>query len=41
MLVRAFASEIVDTVKPEMLRNYLESLFDRSIAVKNLPVAFA
>ncbi len=40
MLVQAFASEIVDTVKPETLRNYLESLFDRSIAVKNLPVAF-
>ena len=41
MLVQAFAREIVDTVKPETLRNYLESLFDRSIAVKNLPVAFA
>ena len=40
MLVRAFASEIVDTVKPETLRTHLESLFDRSIAVKNLPVAF-
>ena len=40
MLVQAFAREIVDTVKPETLRNYLESLFDRSIAVKNLPVAF-
>ena len=41
MLVRAFASEIVDAVKPDTLRNYLESLFDRSIAVKSLPVAFA
>lgn len=40
MLIQAFAREIVDTVKPENLRNYLESLFDRSIAVKNLPVAF-
>ena len=40
MLVQAFAREIVDTVKPETLRNYLESLFDRSIAVKSLPVAF-
>ena len=40
MLVQAFASEIVDTVRPEPLRNYLESLFDRSIAVKSLPVAF-
>ena len=41
MLVQAFAREIVDTVKPETLRNYLESLFDRNIAVKSLPVAFA
>lgn len=40
MLVQAFAREIVDTVRPEPLRSYLESLFDRSIAVKNLPVAF-
>ena len=40
MLVRAFASEIVDKVRPENLRSHLESLFDRSIAVKNLPVAF-
>ena len=39
MLVQAFAREIVDTVKPETLRNYLESLFDRNIAVKSLPVA--
>ena len=39
MLVQAFAREIVDTVKPETLRNYLESLFDRSIIVKSLPVA--
>ena len=41
MLVQAFAREIVDTVKPETLRNYLESLFDRSIAVKSLPVVFS
>ncbi len=41
MLVRAFASEIVNKVKPDTLRNYLESLFDRSIAVKNLPVALS
>ena len=40
MLVQAFAREIVDKVKPETLRNYLESLFDRSIAVKSLPVVF-
>ena len=38
MLVQAFAREIVDTVKPGTLRNYLESLFDRNIAVKSLPV---
>ena len=38
MLVQAFAREIVDTVKPETLRNYLDSLFDRNIAVKSLPV---
>ena len=38
MLVQAFAREIVDTVKPDTLRNHLESLFDRSIAVKSLPV---
>ena len=41
MLVQAFAREIVDTVKPEILRDYLESLFDRSIAVRSLPVVFA
>ena len=40
MLVQAFASEIVNTVRPETLRTYLESLFDQSIAVKSLPVAF-
>jgi Fe-S cluster assembly protein SufD len=39
MLVQAFAREIVDTVKPEILRDHLESLFDRSIVVKSLPVA--
>ena len=39
MLVQAFAREIVDKVKPETLRNHLESLFDRSIVVKSLPVA--
>ena len=39
MLVQAFASEIVDKVKPEKLRTYLDSLFDRNIAVKSLPVA--
>ena len=39
MLVQAFASEIVDKVKPEALRDHLESLFNRSIVVKTLPVA--
>ncbi len=39
MLVQAFAREIVDKVRPETLRNHLESLFDRSIVVKSLPVA--
>ena len=39
MLVSAFAREIVDTVNPEPLRHYLDSLFDRSIAIKALPVA--
>ncbi len=38
MLISAFAREIVDAVKPEPLREYLDSLFDRSIAVKSLPV---
>ena len=38
MLISAFAREIVDTVKPDPLRDYLDSLFDRSIAVKSLPV---
>ena len=41
MLVQAVAREIVETVKPEALRNYLESIFDRSIAGKTLPVAYA
>ena len=40
MLVLAFASEIIDTVKPEMLRGHLESLFNSSIALRNLPVIF-
>ena len=38
MLVSAFAREIVDAVNPEQLRDYLDSLFDRNIAVKSLPV---
>ena len=39
MLVSAFAREIIDAVKPEPLRDYLDSLFDRAVAVKSLPVA--
>ena len=39
MLVSAFAREIIDTVKPDPLRQYLDSLFDRSITVKTLPIA--
>ena len=38
MLVLAFASEIIDTVKPDTLRSHLESRFNGSIAVKSLPV---
>ena len=40
MLVLAFASEIIDTVKPDTLRTHLESLFNDSIVVRNLPVIF-
>ena len=40
MLISAFAREIVDAVKPEPLREYLDALFDRSIAVKSLPVGW-
>ena len=40
MLVLAFASEIIDTVRPDTLRGYLESLFNDSIARRSLPVIF-
>ena len=40
MLVLAFASEIIDAVKPDVLRSHLESLFNNSIAMRNLPVIF-
>ena len=40
MLVLAFASEIIDTVKPGTLRSHLESRFNNSIAVRHLPVIF-
>lgn len=40
MLILAFASEIIDTVRPELLRSHLESLFNESIALRDLPVIF-
>ena len=40
MLVLAFASEIIDTVRPGTLRSHLESRFNDSIAVRDLPVIF-
>ena len=40
MLVLAFASEIIDKVRPETLRGHLESIFNSSIALRNLPVIF-
>ena len=41
ILVHAFAREIIDSVKPEPLREYLDTLFDRSIGNKSLPVGSA
>jgi Fe-S cluster assembly protein SufD len=38
MLIHAFASEIIDTVKPEPLREYLDTLFNQAIPQKSLPV---
>ena len=38
MLIQAFASEIIDTVKPEHLREYVESVFASSIPNKTLPM---
>ena len=38
MLVHAFASEIIDTVKLEPLREYLDTLFTAAIPDKSLPV---
>ena len=37
MLVHAFASEIIDTVKPEPLREHLDTLFNQAIPEKSLP----
>ncbi|MQG40509.1 MAG: Fe-S cluster assembly protein SufD, partial [SAR202 cluster bacterium] len=39
MLVHAFASEIIDKVRPEPLRDYLDDLFSAAIPDKSLPVA--
>jgi Fe-S cluster assembly protein SufD len=41
MLVQAFASEIVDKVQLEPLREYLNALFSAAIPNKSLPVAEA
>ena len=38
MLIQAFAAEIIATVKPEPLREYLEALFTATIPNKSLPV---
>ena len=38
MLIQAFASEIIDTVKPEHLREFVESVFASSIPNKTLPM---
>ena len=38
MLIHAFASEIIDTVKPEPLREYLDTLFTAAIPNKSLPI---
>ena len=39
MLVHAFASEIIDSVKLEPLREYLDTLFTAAIPDKSLPVS--
>jgi len=39
MLIQAFASEIIDTVKPEHLREHIESVFTAAIPDKTLPMA--
>ncbi len=41
MLVHAFASEIIDKVKPESLREHLNTIFAAAIPNKSLPVARA
>ncbi len=39
MLIHAFASEIIETVKPEPLREYLDAIFAAAIPNKSLPIA--
>ncbi len=41
MLIHAFASEIIDTVKLEPLKDYLDVLFSASIPDRNLPFGSA
>ena len=38
MLVHAFATEIIETVKPEPLREYLDTIFTAAIPSKSLPI---
>ena len=37
MLIHAFATEIIDTVKPEPLREHLDALFNQAIPDKSMP----
>jgi Fe-S cluster assembly protein SufD len=37
MLIHAFATEIIDSVKPEPLREHLDALFNQAIPDKSLP----
>jgi len=39
MLVHAFASEIIETIKPAPLREYLDTIFTAAIPNKSLPIA--
>ncbi|HCL25613.1 MAG TPA: Fe-S cluster assembly protein SufD, partial [Dehalococcoidia bacterium] len=41
MLIHAFAGEIIDTVKPEPLRDYLDTTFSAAIPDKNIPIGAA
>ena len=38
LLIHAFAREIIDTVRPDPLREYLDDLFDQAIPKKSLPI---